>query len=168
MGFFDLPGRAFDVALIFAIGGFPMKNGNRLNAVFASFGMAVFSRDVPGTFVPDGQLPLWWKQLCRDTDRFRPGDQWPYLMNFLEDAERFWSSGAAERISSGAWQETLPDGAIIHLEAHALRDQNAALLVLENLDSLARVAGAKRCKSAERPTCVPWNSWPNAISCNCN
>ena len=87
-------------------------------------------------FVLSGKVPVWFKRLCPDlkpgTLKAPPGERFPFLVNFMEDAYEFWLSREAGRIRSGIWIETTPDGEELALEASALRMEASEILIIES------------------------------------
>jgi signal transduction histidine kinase len=95
--------------------------------------------DCPGdnSFCIVGPVPDWLTQLYPAvlTNRHgsRPQDQFPFLENFLIDAENFWRTKQPGPFKSGAWTEQAANGTSYQLEASAMRIGAHKLLLIERL-----------------------------------
>jgi signal transduction histidine kinase/CheY-like chemotaxis protein len=109
------------------------------HSIFESFlsqqGFALFESLPEGAFVPVGDLPAWCKSLWRATaaTRIRLAEKSPFLENFLEEATKFWNSGAGEPPESGIWTEPDALGKEVNLEASALWVAGKRILLIHNL-----------------------------------
>ena len=64
--------------------------------VFAVLGILVLERDASGRFTKVGPAPAWFVALCPGADAgpeaLNRAVAFPFLENFLQDAEDFWTS----------------------------------------------------------------------------
>ncbi len=92
--------------------------------LFAALDMVIMERQAPGLFLLIGQVPDWFKSYCADLalgqNGLRPGDWFPFLDNFLVDAELFWQTQSAGQVKSGPWGERDRFGHEHFLEASAV------------------------------------------------
>jgi signal transduction histidine kinase len=63
------------------------------------------------------------------------GERFPFLDNFIIDAEEFWNSNSDGRLKSGPWAEATPSGEDLHLEASAICLGSRRVLLIERLGS---------------------------------
>jgi len=108
-----------------------------LTDILVALEMVVMERRAEGVFSIIGDRPAWFTHLCpnaiTEPDRARPGDQFPFLENFLVEAEDFWRERRVGRLKSGSWSEADPAGREYHLEASALCLGETQVLLLESL-----------------------------------
>ncbi len=110
-----------------------------LTQVVADLGAAVYSLQPDGRFETVGQAPVWLDDLRRRAPALGvtpdAAELTPFLEGFLDEAREFWADGGgADRLRSGPWIETLPDGVEAPFEATALRlDDGSARLVVQLL-----------------------------------
>jgi len=104
--------------------------------VFAVLGILVLEREAGGRFTKVGPAPAWFVALRPGADAgpeaLNRAVAFPFLENFLQDAEDFWTSTGAGRLKSGLWSETGPLGEEVHLEATAVCVGPRKILLLEN------------------------------------
>lgn len=102
--------------------------------IFTSMDIVVLERLPDGAFRVIGNAPLWFHNFFPDfavvQQRFFPATMFPFLENFLVDAEYFWLGNQTGILKSGAWQETDTAGRLHHLEASALCVDESNLLVI--------------------------------------
>jgi signal transduction histidine kinase len=105
-------------------------------AVLQSLGFALLLREPSGAFRRASGAPDWltrlWPTVGDEAGRLDPSVS-PFLENFLIDAEEFWKSGSAARITSGPWIEQDSTGESVQLEATALSVDGQSVLLLERL-----------------------------------
>jgi hypothetical protein len=96
--------------------------------LIAALDIALLEREAGGRLAVLGTPPEWFRRLAS-------GDpiSFPFLDNFLVDAENFWSQGAAGRLKSGLWTEADPLGHETYLEASAVSVGQRKILMIENL-----------------------------------
>jgi hypothetical protein len=58
------------------------------------------------------------------------GEEFPFLENFLIDAENFWAANCAGKIKSGVWSEVDLSGQESYFEASAVYLDNKKLLLI--------------------------------------
>jgi signal transduction histidine kinase len=101
-----------------------VTNASLLANLFAALEIVVMEW-LPGrSFRTIGTIPGWFKRLApevgSDQEDVRPGYLFPFLENFLVDAEHFWQEHHTGRVSSGIWMEIDPLGHEYSLEASAI------------------------------------------------
>jgi signal transduction histidine kinase len=102
--------------------------------LFAALEIVVMKRLPDQSFRPISAIPGWFKRLAPDVlegqDALRPGHLFPFLENFLIDAERFWQEQPSGWVSSGIWLEIDPVGNEYELEASAICLDSQKLLLI--------------------------------------
>ena len=95
--------------------------------LIAALDIALLEREPGGRLKLLGTPPEWFRRL-------NPGDSisFPFLDNFLVDAESFWSQAAAGRLKSGLWTEADSLGHETYLEASAVCVGPRKILLIEN------------------------------------
>ncbi|MGE3539292.1 MAG: sensor histidine kinase [Candidatus Tectimicrobiota bacterium] len=92
--------------------------------LFAALDMVVMERQGPGVFALVGPAPDWFKHYHPDVTlgqgNLHPGDWFPFLDNFLIDAETFWHTQSSGQTKSGPWGERDRFGHEHFLEASAV------------------------------------------------
>ncbi len=108
-----------------------------LPELFASLRVLVLERVEGGLFRPLTPLPSWMEELAGPTERqpgtLMPGELFPFLENFLVDAEQFWKERSTAVVYSGPWVEVSSTGTEYCLEAKALRVKGKSLLLVGDL-----------------------------------
>ncbi len=106
-----------------------------MKGLLSQLEMAVLERIGEGTFRLSEPPPDWMEGFFPDAreagDRLMPGEAFPFLDNFLFDAEAFWESGEEGRLKSGSWIEAGASGAEYALEATALQVAGRRVLLVE-------------------------------------
>src|SRR5262244_1084548 len=91
--------------------------------LLAVLDMVVMERMSVGSFRLSGPPPAWFRCLypavTPGQEGLHPGDTFPFLANFLVDAEQFWLTRSTGRLRSGPWDETDAMGYEHYLEALA-------------------------------------------------
>lgn len=95
--------------------------------LIAALEFAVFERDAGGRLRLLGSPPAWFAALCPTGDV-----SFPFLDNFLVDAEAFWTDAAGGRLKSGIWIESDALGHETPLEASAVCVGTRKILLIEN------------------------------------
>jgi diguanylate cyclase (GGDEF)-like protein len=110
-----------------------------LKTIMQQMGIAGFQLKDDGFFVPLFPIPVWFSQLYQskfsvdsEDDQYFLGVAFPFIENFLFDAEYVWSQQKPDRIYSGLWTEELQDGSEIYLEAMAINADNQSILLFTN------------------------------------
>ena len=102
--------------------------------LFSSMGMLALECRQGNEFVPLNALPGWLLKIHPGIDLTCPslnmGELFPFVENFLVDAEAFWCQPTAARIGSGVWTELDDEGKQHQLEAWALVFQQSKILLL--------------------------------------
>src|SRR6266545_1668031 len=87
-------------------------------------GYALFEYKGSGVFRPIGCPPSWWDEVHDRTtgpeDSERLGQRFPFIENFLIDAQEFWLSKSSGCVRSGIWIERGENGREMPLESSAL------------------------------------------------
>lgn len=95
--------------------------------LIAALDFAVFERDPGGQLRLLGAPPAWFATLSPKGDV-----SFPFLDNFLVDAEAFWTESAGGRLRSGIWIESDSLGHETPLEASAVCVGARKILLIEN------------------------------------
>lgn len=108
--------------------------------LFASLNILVLERLNLGYFKVIGTVPNWLRHFChpRVTSGMKvliPEEQFPFLENFLIDAEEFWQNNSTSKLSSGFWTDRDLAGKEYHFEASAICLNNRKILLIELLES---------------------------------
>jgi PAS domain S-box-containing protein len=97
--------------------------------------LVVMKRCDGGTFQLIGKTPEWFSQiyphLITPKKIFKLEKEFPFLENFLADAEKFWLEGRTRRLKSGFWIESGATGKDIALEATVVSIAQNKLLLIE-------------------------------------
>jgi transcriptional regulator with PAS, ATPase and Fis domain len=105
--------------------------------LFIALETAVLERvDQTDTFSLQGAAPAWWASIFGTTippSTVQPGEQSPFLKQFLAEAEQGWTRHAAGLVRSGPWTERDQHGTTLHLEATALVVDSRQLLLVARL-----------------------------------
>jgi hypothetical protein len=105
----------------------PVSDKTIAAELIAALEFAVFEREAGGQLRLLGSPPAWFTRLS-------PAGEvsFPFLENFLVDAEAFWTGAAAGRLRSGMWIETDGLGNETPLEASAVCAGSRKILLIEN------------------------------------
>lgn len=113
-----------------------------MSALLGALEALVLERLPDRHFVRRGALPAWCVQLGRrelqEETPFALAELFPFLTTFIDAAEVAWRDHAGARVSSGFWTDTGLGGQEIHLEAVAVRVDQAEVLVVVHDDRLFR------------------------------
>jgi len=108
-----------------------------LAEVFGALETGVLERREDGLFTWLSGLPSWWGRVWGegggDASALDLGGRFPFLENFLIDAEIFWTSPSGCRLRSGMWYEMDDAGEECHLEASAVCVAGRKILLVELL-----------------------------------
>jgi signal transduction histidine kinase len=107
--------------------------------LFAALNILVLERLRLGCFKVIGTVPSWLKHFCypRITSGMEvliPEEQFPFLENFLIDAEEFWQNNSPKKLSSGFWADRDLAGKEYHFEAAAICLNQRKFLLIELLE----------------------------------
>jgi signal transduction histidine kinase len=107
--------------------------------LFAALKVLVLERVDIGCFKITGKMPNWLTQFCRQ--RVAPGikvlipdEEFPFLENFLIDAEEFWQQNSGIQLKSGLWVNLDLTGNEYYFEASAINIDSKKILLVELLD----------------------------------
>lgn len=89
-----------------------------------------------GCFKITGTIPDWVSRFCHHKlksgmEILIPQENFPFLENFLIDAEEFWQIDTERPIKSGLWQENDQLGNPYYFEASAIKVDQRKLLLIE-------------------------------------
>ncbi|MBW4561602.1 MAG: HAMP domain-containing histidine kinase [Mojavia pulchra JT2-VF2] len=114
-------------------------NGSITDDLFAALNILVLERLNLGSFKITGTVPNWLRRFCHP--RVTSGmevlileEQFPFLRNFLIDAEEFWQNNAPKKLSSGIWADNDFTGKEAQFEASAICLKNKKILLIELLE----------------------------------
>ncbi len=86
-----------------------MLTASLLADVLASMDTAILERTADGSFRLLSKAPKWliclYPETATRTEGLWPGQEFPFLENFLIDAEQFWQAGSPGHLKSGPWTE---------------------------------------------------------------
>lgn len=107
--------------------------------LFAALNILVLERINVGSFKITGTIPNWLNRFCARRVKsgmiiLIPQEDFPFLENFLIDAEEFWQTKNDKSLKSGLWQELDVSGNEYNFEASALYVNQNKLLLIEWLD----------------------------------
>ncbi|BAZ40147.1 histidine kinase [Calothrix sp. NIES-4101] len=107
--------------------------------LFAALNVLVLEYLNIGRFRVSASVPTWVKDICNSKiisgmEVLIPEEQFPFLENFLVDAEEFWQRNENFPLKSGIWVEQDLGGKECHFEASAISVKNQKILVIELLD----------------------------------
>lgn len=113
-----------------------MKNRRFIEDLLHSQGLAVFTYLGEGKFRRIGRFPTWFLEIggaktTRD-GTVQLGKRFPFVQNFLSDAEEAWKTESKETKHSGVWIEGGIAGREIAIEASALWTLGMRVLLLRN------------------------------------
>ena len=110
-----------------------------LSRLLEALDTLVLAIDEDGTYQNIGGSPNWVQELYPEAAGrgagLRPGEMFPFLENFLIDAETFWRTQTDGRLKSGLWYETDPGGVECLLEATAVSLAGSRILIIEQLEA---------------------------------
>ncbi|MDX1452012.1 MAG: EAL domain-containing protein [Oleiphilaceae bacterium] len=114
-----------------------------LPALLRHLGLLVLSRTPSNAFECLSQVPDWFAEgldsvtpgLSRASliDTQSLGQAFPFIENFLHDAEHVWRDQSTPQAESGLWTEVDPLGKEFQLEARAITLEGQHLLLIENV-----------------------------------
>ncbi|MBE9052924.1 HAMP domain-containing histidine kinase [Nostocales cyanobacterium LEGE 11386] len=109
------------------------------NELFAALNILVLERIDIGLFKIVGNCPNWLRQFCSQNfisgiDILIPQEKFPFLANFLIDAEFVWQKNSAGKLSSGIWSEINLAGREYQFEAYAICLNSRKFLLIELLN----------------------------------
>ncbi|MBF2005841.1 MAG: sensor histidine kinase [Chlorogloeopsis fritschii C42_A2020_084] len=107
--------------------------------LFATLNILVLKRMHLGRFKLTGTPPNWLQQFCRrpvqpEMEVLIPEEDFPFLENFLIDAEEIWARNDNKKLKSGIWDQQDLFNQEYHFEATAISVNNQKILLIELLD----------------------------------
>ncbi|OQY59216.1 MAG: hypothetical protein B6245_07825 [Desulfobacteraceae bacterium 4572_88] len=110
-------------------------NQSILADIFPILDMLVMERVEDGSFQLVGTVPDSLRNFCPELvhkkKQLRPEKRYPFLKNFLIDAEAHWTKENTEKFKSGPWLEIDTSGEECAYEATAISLQTAKILLIE-------------------------------------
>ncbi|NJO41368.1 MAG: sensor histidine kinase [Cyanobacteria bacterium CRU_2_1] len=110
-----------------------------MNELFAALNQVVLERIDNRSFHLIGTMPDWFGQFFSEIStaqsRFSLEKTFPFLENFLIDAEHFWQESDRGVLKSGFWSEPNPQGQDYQLEALAVCLSDKKILLIELAES---------------------------------
>lgn len=107
--------------------------------VLQQMGIAGFRLSDKGFFEPLFELPQWFSELYNNKfsvdsqdEPYFLGVAFPFIENFLFDAEQVWSLSKSGHIQSGLWTESTEKGSEVYLEAVAVNAGGIPILLFTN------------------------------------
>ncbi len=117
-----------------------MTNNPITADIFAALNILILEYVDTGRFRITGTIPAWLKKFC-PRRKITPGmevlipeEDFPFLENFLIDAEEFWQKGLENTLKSGIWLDNDLTGKEYHFEASAIIVNSQKILIIELLD----------------------------------
>ncbi|WP_337885050.1 HAMP domain-containing sensor histidine kinase [Fischerella thermalis] len=106
--------------------------------VFAALDILVLERVDFGRFRITGTPPDWLQLFCRHQVKsgmqiLIPQQEFPFLENFLIDAEELWNRNDKNQLSSGIWYQLDLSGKEHHFEATAIGVKDTKILLIKLL-----------------------------------
>jgi signal transduction histidine kinase len=107
--------------------------------LFATLNILVLERINIGSFRITGIVPNWLGGFCRrritsGMEVLIPQEEFPFVENFLIDAEEFWGRNEEKPLKSGLWTDSDLSGEEYHFEASAVCLNDKKILLIEWLD----------------------------------
>lgn len=107
--------------------------------LFAALNILVLERLDVGLYKITGTVPNWLNRFCRPRVKsgmevLIPLETFPFLENFLVDAEEFWRNNNQTKLSSGLWTDQDLTGKDYHFEASAICLNDHKLLLIQSLE----------------------------------
>ncbi|MEM7725452.1 MAG: HAMP domain-containing sensor histidine kinase [Cyanobacteria bacterium P01_A01_bin.45] len=109
--------------------------------ILAFLNILVLERVRKDLFKITGTIPHWLDRFC--DEELHPGktvlvpnEKFPFVENFLIDAEEYWQNNSSKPLKSGYWSELDLSGEESHLEASALSLNERKILLIELADDI--------------------------------
>lgn len=104
--------------------------------IFASLNILVLERLDVGKFKFIGNIPKWVRRFCRKNlkpgmEILIPEEDFPFVENFLIDAEEYWLTNDDKPLKSGIWSDLDISGKEFHFEATAIFVSQQKILLIE-------------------------------------
>ncbi|MDJ0876720.1 MAG: response regulator [Desulfobacterales bacterium] len=107
-----------------------------IRKLFRLFNAVVLRHTQDGCFEAAAPLPNWFCELLPEAAE--PGasialaDCFPFLHDFIPEAQAHWACRCADRLRSGIWLESIPDGQEVALGASALYLLGQPIVMIES------------------------------------
>lgn len=101
--------------------------------LFAALDIVVMEFLDDGYFKMVGAIPNWFIQFypeAADGQKLAPETKFPFLENFIIDAQEFWASDKSRKLTSSIWTEFDEAGNEYHFEASVFKLNNTKLLLV--------------------------------------
>ena len=110
-----------------------------LSNILNQIGIAAFKLNEDTSFSPVSEVPEWFVQLY-DNNAGRGGKEnhyyfeeaFPFVANFIFDAEKVWGQDSSLQCSSGIWTEVQGENQELFLEAIAINADCQSILLIKN------------------------------------
>ncbi|PAX60462.1 sensor histidine kinase [Brunnivagina elsteri] len=107
--------------------------------IFAALNILILEYIDTGRFRITGNIPTWLKRFCprkikSGMEVLIPEEDFPFLENFLIDAEEFWQKDFENPLKSGIWSNNDLTGKESHFEASAIIVNHQKILIIQLLD----------------------------------
>lgn len=104
--------------------------------IFAALNILVLERVDVDRFKIIGDIPKWVRRFCRknlksETEILIPEEDFPFVENFLIDAEEYWQNSEKKPLKSGIWSDLDISGKEFHFEATAIFVSQQKILLVE-------------------------------------
>ncbi len=104
--------------------------------IFAALNILVLERVDVDRFKIIGHIPKWVRRFCRknlksETEILIPEEDFPFVENFLIDAEEYWQNSDEKPLKSGIWIDLDISGKEFHFEASAIFVSQKKILLIE-------------------------------------
>ena len=107
--------------------------------IFAALNILVLERLDVGKYKFVGNIPKWIRRFCRK--KLQPGmeilipeEDFPFVENFLVDAEAYWQNNNDKPLKSGIWSDLDFARNEFHFEASALIIDKKRILLIEMMN----------------------------------
>jgi signal transduction histidine kinase len=116
-----------------------LMDASLLADVCAALQILVLERLQSGSYRIIGSIPDWIRrvhpEVIPEERELQPGRMFPFLENFLLDAEAFWGEDAMGVLKSGPWREFDRSANELYLEASAVRWGAGKFLLIANSET---------------------------------
>jgi signal transduction histidine kinase len=114
-----------------------LMDASLLADVCAALRILVLERLQNGSYRVIGRIPEWFMRLeaIPEEGDVQPGRMFPFLANFLLDAEAFWGDEAVGVLKSGPWRELDRSANELYLEASAVLWGTGKFLLIANSEN---------------------------------
>ncbi len=113
-----------------------INSGALIEALLRSQGLGVFTHLGDGRFRPIGNFPDWLVEIggakTEPDGTLQLGERFPFVENFLIEAQQLWKAESSEQKNSGLWIEKGDGGRELALEASAIWLLGMPILILRN------------------------------------